>query len=239
MFSFKWLTIHAYIIAISQSSLEIRKSGWLDRLVEYHKQNFIQDLQKIPNVQLKAKIESAPPGYVDSKEWDYESVIRLLTLIRQSEGLGPVRRAIRRALSQSTRRMSIKESLKLFPSLKKQIPNDIYYDIEESEEYYDVSIKTPLFENRTEDDAIIIVSNPVEARLPSAMISVNLLKEIMETRSQAARYMPKTRMTFKWKPRNKTTSTTQKIPDTTVETGTGVTGGEKAEAATGTTVAAA
>ncbi|XP_038219802.1 uncharacterized protein LOC119838066 [Zerene cesonia] len=195
MLSIKWIIIHAYIIAISQSSLDIRRSGWLDRLVEYHKQNFINDLQKIPTVQLKAKIESAPPGYVDSAKWNYESVIRLLTLIRQSEGLGPVRRAIRRAL-QSTRRMSIKESMKLFPSLKKHIPNDIYYDIEESEEYYDATIKTPIYENRTQDDAIIIVSNPVEARLPSAMISVNLLKEILETRAQAARYMPKTRMTL-------------------------------------------
>ncbi|CAK1546549.1 unnamed protein product [Leptosia nina] len=164
-----------YILVLTQANVNIRKSGWLDRLVEFHRFNFINDLQKIPAVQLKADIVPAPPGYIDSEKWDFPSVIRLLSLIRQSEGLGPVRRAIRHAL-QSTRRMGIKDSLKLFPSLKKHLPNDLYYEIEESVEYYN-DVNTPKYsENKTLDDAIILVSNPVEARLPSAMISVNLLK---------------------------------------------------------------
>ncbi|XP_022122442.1 uncharacterized protein LOC110998222 [Pieris rapae] len=190
------------MLVLVQGSVDIRKTGWLDRLVEYHRHNFIQDLQKIPDVQLKAKVTNAPPGYLDSEDWDYSSVLRLLSLIRQSEGLGPVRRVLRHAL-QATRRMSIKESLKLFPSLHKEIPNDLYYDIEETVEYYDV--KTPKYnENKTLENAIIVVSNPVEARLPSAMISVNLLKEILENRAKAARYMPKTKMTFIWKAKNNT-----------------------------------
>ncbi|XP_047513695.1 uncharacterized protein LOC125055316 isoform X2 [Pieris napi] len=162
------------MLVLVQGSVDIRKTGWLDRLVEYHRHHFIQDLQKIPDVQLKAKVANAPPGYLDSEDWDYSSVLRLLSLIRQSEGLGPVRRVLRHAL-QATRRMSIKESLKLFPSLQKEIPNDLYYDIEETVEYYD-DVKTPKYsENKTLENAIIVVSNPVEARLPSAMISVHLL----------------------------------------------------------------
>ncbi|XP_047513694.1 uncharacterized protein LOC125055316 isoform X1 [Pieris napi] len=191
------------MLVLVQGSVDIRKTGWLDRLVEYHRHHFIQDLQKIPDVQLKAKVANAPPGYLDSEDWDYSSVLRLLSLIRQSEGLGPVRRVLRHAL-QATRRMSIKESLKLFPSLQKEIPNDLYYDIEETVEYYD-DVKTPKYsENKTLENAIIVVSNPVEARLPSAMISVHLLKEILENRAKAARYMPKTKMTFIWKAKNNT-----------------------------------
>ncbi|CAH4034104.1 unnamed protein product [Pieris brassicae] len=168
----KW--VGALLLVLVQGSVDIRKTGWLDRLVEYHRHNFIQDLQKIPDVQIKAKVTNAPPGYLDSEDWDYSSVLRLLSLIRQSEGLGPVRRVLRHAL-QATRRMSMKESLKLFPSLQKEIPNELYYDIEETVEYYN-DVKTPKYsQNKTLENAIIVVSNPVEARLPSAMISVHLL----------------------------------------------------------------
>ncbi|RVE50497.1 hypothetical protein evm_004826 [Chilo suppressalis] len=47
--------------------------------------------------------------------------------------------------------------------------------------------------DRLEDDAVLVISNPVEARLPSAQISVKLLRDILEKRAQAARIMPATR----------------------------------------------
>ncbi|XP_046975819.1 uncharacterized protein LOC124541927 isoform X3 [Vanessa cardui] len=156
------------------ASINIRRPGWLDRMVEYQKNKFLDDLKKINVVQIKAKMEQAPFGYADSQNWDYESVIRLLTLIRDSDGAKSVREALRRSMQLNRRFMSVVQSLKAFPSLGKEHDNHLYYDMDAGEYYADAKYDT--FDERTEEDRIIVVSNPVEARLPSASISVKLLK---------------------------------------------------------------
>ncbi|CAG9577135.1 unnamed protein product [Danaus chrysippus] len=152
------------------SNINIRRGGWLDRVVEYYKNRFYDDLIKTPPVKIKARIERPPPGYIDSSEWDYNSVIRLLSLLRDSEESIEVRRVISRTLRSSRRFMSISESLKAFPSLAKYQPNDFYYSMDSGEYYADVpgGNAKPLY-----DDDVIVVSNPVEARLPSARITTS------------------------------------------------------------------
>ncbi|CAH2101628.1 unnamed protein product [Euphydryas editha] len=189
--------------AIALGSISIRRAGWLDRVVAYHKNKFFEELKSLPIVQIKATIERAPPGYKDSQDWDFESVDRLLTLIRDSDGAKDVRQALRRSLGSSRRFMSIAQSFKAFPSLMKDHPNELYYDIDSGEYYADVSSNTT---SKCTDDDIIIVSNPVEARLPSASISVGLLKSILENRAKAGRYMPTTKKIIPWSPISRDTT---------------------------------
>ncbi|XP_046975817.1 uncharacterized protein LOC124541927 isoform X1 [Vanessa cardui] len=178
------------------ASINIRRPGWLDRMVEYQKNKFLDDLKKINVVQIKAKMEQAPFGYADSQNWDYESVIRLLTLIRDSDGAKSVREALRRSMQLNRRFMSVVQSLKAFPSLGKEHDNHLYYDMDAGEYYADAKYDT--FDERTEEDRIIVVSNPVEARLPSASISVKLLKSILENRAEAGRYIATTKKKIPW-----------------------------------------
>ncbi|XP_064076017.1 uncharacterized protein LOC113391615 [Vanessa tameamea] len=187
------------------ASINIRRAGWLDRMVEYQKNKFFDDLKKLPVVQIKAKIEQAPFGYADSQDWDYESVVRLITLIRDSDGAKSVRQALRRSMQSNRRFMSVVQSLKAFPSLAKDHDNHFYYDMDAGEYYADAKYDT--FDDKTEEDRIIVVSNPVEARLPSASISVKLLKSILENRAEAGRHKPTTKKKIPW-------STTSKKPKT-------------------------
>ncbi|XP_052739034.1 uncharacterized protein LOC112049650 isoform X2 [Bicyclus anynana] len=173
-------TLSALLIPVVLSSISVRRAGWLDRVVEYQKRRFVDDLMK-PPVKITARIEEAPPGYVDSSAWDYDSVMRLLTLIRDSEGAAPVRLALRRAMKDNRR----------------EHPND-FHDERDSGEYY---LWGPdIFKGLSPIDAqkIIIVSNPVEAKLPSATITVSLLRSIMESRAKEGRSMPTTRLNITW-----------------------------------------
>uniref|UniRef100_A0A2A4K702 Uncharacterized protein n=1 Tax=Heliothis virescens TaxID=7102 RepID=A0A2A4K702_HELVI len=149
------------VVAVSLSP-----GGWLDRVVQYYKAKFFDELEKYAPINIHATMSEKPPGYVDSQEWDYDSVIRLLTLIRGSENAKPVRSALRRML-QPTRRlmMSMQESMQRFPSLMSDT-NNFYYDVE-----YDEEEELPPAPPLPEDEMVVVVSNPVEARLPSAKIS--------------------------------------------------------------------
>ncbi|XP_026747909.1 uncharacterized protein LOC113508925 [Trichoplusia ni] len=190
-----------YLVTGSEAGVEIRRAGWLDRVVAYHKEKFIKDVEKFAPVNINVTLTKAPPDFVDSQEWDYNSVIRLLALIRESETPVHVRRELRRMLKPTRRiMMSVKESMKFFPSLSKLESNSFYYDIE----YYD-SEELPPPPRVPEDEVVVVVSNPVEARLPSARISVKLLREILLARAIAARAMPSTeKSTIPWIPMNKT-----------------------------------
>ncbi|KAH9635605.1 hypothetical protein HF086_012274, partial [Spodoptera exigua] len=126
-----------------------------------------------------------PEGFVDSNKWNFESVARLMFLLKSSEAAKPTHRALRRML-QPTRRimMSIKESVQRFPGIHLfcmvQSGNNIYYDIEYSGEDEADPKPQPL----PEDQMVVVITNPVEARLPSSRITVQLLSP--------------------WKPMNKT-----------------------------------
>ncbi|XP_034827748.2 uncharacterized protein [Maniola hyperantus] len=182
-------------MSLALCSIGVRRTGWLDRVVEYHKNRFIKDFMKQP-VEISARIEKAPPGYVDSKDWDYDSVIHLLKLIRDSKGAAPVRRAFRRAMKANRRFLSFSESFKAFPSIIKDDPTDFHYDVDMGEYYADVA---PDKESEPLDPSdVIVVTNPVEAKLPSARISVELLKTILERRAAAARVMPTTPLNISW-----------------------------------------
>ncbi|XP_021192549.3 keratin, type II cytoskeletal 1b [Helicoverpa armigera] len=181
-------------------AMSLNPGGWLDRVVQFYKTKFYNELEKLAPINIHAAIHEKPPGYVDSQEWDYESVIRLLTLIRTSENAKPVRTVLRRML-QPTRRimMSMKESMHRFPSLMKDT-NNFYYDVEYTDDEEEIP-SPPLHE----DQMVIAVSNPVEARLPSAKISVQLLRDILVARAQAAKQMPPTaRSIIPWIPMNTT-----------------------------------
>ncbi|CAH2252742.1 jg10184 [Pararge aegeria aegeria] len=176
-------------------SISVRRAGWLDRVVEYQKKHFFDDLLS-QSMKITVKVEKAPPGYADSKDWDYDSVIRLLTLIRDSEGAAPVRHAFRRAIKTNRGFISFSESFKAFPSLIKDHPNDFHYEVDSGEYYADVS---PInIDGKLEMNDIIVVSNPVEAKLPSASISVDLLKQILENRAAAGRVLPTTVLDISW-----------------------------------------
>ncbi|CAG4948485.1 unnamed protein product [Parnassius apollo] len=151
-----------------------------------------------------SSIERAPSGYVDPDTWDHDSVLRLLGMLQRSEGAAPVLQHLRRTMF-SRRFMSFRDTFKAFPSLSKDHVNYLYYEVD-SEEYF-TETTTDLPDEIT-DDSIIVISNPTEARLPAAQISVKLLREILEARAVAARQIPTTRWTIRWKPMNKTTSTT-------------------------------
>ncbi|XP_021206735.1 uncharacterized protein LOC105842282 [Bombyx mori] len=181
------------------ASIEIRKMGWLDRVIEYHKNKFYKDVLQTNPVEIKAQLKPAPPGYKDSSAWDRDSVMRLLLLITESEAAAPVRLALRRVLRPTRRFMMDKhQSYKYFPSLHKQIENDIYYEVETDEDYQGAPDQ---YNDIPGDDDVIVVSNPVEARLPSAQISVRLLRDILEARAEAGRITPKTtKSTIYWKP---------------------------------------
>ncbi|CAH0712789.1 unnamed protein product, partial [Brenthis ino] len=159
--------------SVALASISIRRAGWLDRVVEYHKKSFLEDLKNLRAVNLKARIERPPPGYVDSKDWDYDSVIRLLTLIRDSEGAKSVRVALRRAMKSNRRFMSVGMSFIAFPSLAKDSENNFYYNEDIGEFYADIEPNIVKWD--LENDDIILVQNPVEAKLPNARISIQLL----------------------------------------------------------------
>ncbi|XP_050685706.1 uncharacterized protein LOC126980158 isoform X2 [Leptidea sinapis] len=201
-------------LSVTRSSMTIRRAGWLDRLVDYHRETFLKDLRRLPVVQIKAKIAKAPPGYVDSTEWDYESVVHLLDLIRKGEGMESVRTSIRRVLRPSTRRRITGRRGVMRKHARGRWDEKLNLSFEE-EEY---AVVDPITENE-----VLIVSNPVEARLPSAMISIHLLKEILENRSKAARYMATTKRVFTWKIMNKTQASVSTSAGTTCDsTGTEV-----------------
>ncbi|XP_050358308.1 uncharacterized protein LOC126778729 [Nymphalis io] len=117
------------------ASISIRRAGWLDRMVKYHKNNFFEDLRNLPVVHIKAKIE---------RDRGHD--------------------------------------------------NNFYYDMDAGEYYAD----TERFDDHLDEENIIVVSNPVEARLPSASISVRLLKSILENRAKAGRLMPTTKKNIPW-----------------------------------------
>ncbi|XP_037300440.1 uncharacterized protein LOC115447023 isoform X2 [Manduca sexta] len=193
----------AFLWTLVAASINIHRGGWLDRLVEYHKQNFYKELVEIAPLQIDASIQRAPPGYRDAKGWTVESVMHLLVLISESERARPVRIALRRML-RPTRRLSMskQKSYKLFPSLSKNIENYLYYEVDTDEEYVD---QDSGYSGIPDDEAVVVVSNPVEARLPSAQISVKLLRDILDARAQAARVMPSTtKRTIPWQVMNTT-----------------------------------
>ncbi|VVC99919.1 unnamed protein product, partial [Leptidea sinapis] len=193
-------------LSVTRSSMTIRRAGWLDRLVDYHRETFLKDLRRLPVVQIK--------GYVDSTEWDYESVVHLLDLIRKGEGMESVRTSIRRVLRPSTRRRITGRRGVMRKHARGRWDEKLNLSFEE-EEY---AVVDPITENE-----VLIVSNPVEARLPSAMISIHLLKEILENRSKAARYMATTKRVFTWKIMNKTQASVSTSAGTTCDsTGTEV-----------------
>ncbi|XP_049883588.1 uncharacterized protein LOC126379068, partial [Pectinophora gossypiella] len=214
---------------------EVVRTGWLDRVVAYSKQKFIEDVQSVlPPIEFKVQLAKAPPGYVDSKEWDYDSVMRLLTLLRQSEQAKPVARALRRMMGKpdivqnNTRRifMSKQESYKFFPKLG----SNVYYE----DSYEQDMGPMPDLEGGNfmpgdySSDAIVIISNPVESRLPSSHISVGMLKEILETRAMAARVMPTYEVpTIYWAPMNTTTDAVENVTGASQENAT-TTGGDAA-----------
>ncbi|XP_050551946.1 uncharacterized protein LOC126911070 [Spodoptera frugiperda] len=193
------------------------KTGWLDRLVLYHKERFINELRKVKSYSGGSRSTSAPieptpfnatllpkpAGFVDSGGWDYESVVRLMIMLKSSEAAKPTLKSLRRML-QPTRRlmMSMKDSMQKFPGLKAE-SNDIYYEIEYTSQEEE-SVPAP--EELPEDQVVVVVSNPVEARLPSTRISVQLLREILTARARAAREMPTTKPpVIPWKPMKSTT----------------------------------
>ncbi|CAB3233452.1 unnamed protein product [Arctia plantaginis] len=99
-------------------NIDVRRGGWLHRVVQYHKGKFIRELRKLAPIQIKAKIIPAPKGYKDSDKWNLESVLHLIVLIRTSQAAAPVYRALRRSLMPSRRiMMSMADSFKHFPSL--------------------------------------------------------------------------------------------------------------------------
>ncbi|XP_063545425.1 uncharacterized protein LOC134753479 [Cydia strobilella] len=169
--------------------------GWLDRMVAYHKKNFLQEFAKLPP--LTVTVEKAPAGFVDSPKWDRESVMRLVMLVEVLDAR-QARQAIRRALSPS-RRFDLppgKNTFELFPSWGKDHPNHFYYD--DMVQYDDKMTNAPQDEVVT-DDTVVYISNPVEARLPASRVTVRLLREIMETRAISLRKMPSTpRTTYSW-----------------------------------------
>ncbi|KAF9422092.1 hypothetical protein HW555_002113, partial [Spodoptera exigua] len=174
-------TILVVVVAVMALGLHqsVPKMGWLDRLVQYHKERFINKLRRTkpftgtnsvpPN--FNATLITKPEGFVDSNKWNFESVARLMFLLKSSEAAKPTHRALRRML-QPTRRimMSIKESVQRFPGL--QSGNNIYYDIEYSGEDEAEPKPQPL----PEDQMVVVITNPVEARLPSSRITVQLLR---------------------------------------------------------------
>ncbi|XP_068622166.1 uncharacterized protein [Battus philenor] len=194
----------ALCVSVSLAGINFQRSGWLDRVVQYHKNNFFADLKKLPSIHVKASIEPAPYGYVDPPSWDFDSVMRLLGILQQSDAAVPVFRHLRRTMSYR-RFMKYADTFKAFPSIGAKYPNNLYYDVDSAE--FNVEEATGA-SDVISDDSIIIVSNPTEARLPAAQISIKLLREILEARAIAARYLPTTRSTVFWKPMNKTTKPT-------------------------------
>ncbi|KAL4712198.1 hypothetical protein ACJJTC_011059 [Scirpophaga incertulas] len=177
------------ICASALGSLQLRPSGWLDRLVDYHKQKFLQDVQDTQSVEIKVSIIPRPHGYVDSPNWDVASARRLW-------------RAVGHQI-RTRRFLSRQDSFKYFPSIGKGLPNYMYYDIGTAD-YGEPDISTDILF----DDDVLIVSNPTEARLPSSKISVKLLRQILEARAEAGRVMPPTtKVTIKWRKGSTTAST--------------------------------
>ncbi|CAH0404390.1 unnamed protein product [Chilo suppressalis] len=199
------LTIIVASWKTASGTLELRPAGWLDRLVLHHRQKLLRDMRDQAPVEIKASLHPRPEDYVDSPLWDFHSVLHLMTLVRYSPSAGPVRAALRRALGPATRRfMSKAQSYKHFPSLAKESLNYFYYNVFSEEMKVDSGEGLP---DRLEDDAVLVISNPVEARLPSAQISVKLLRDILEKRAQAARIMPSTRRpSIKWTTTTPTTA---------------------------------
>ncbi|XP_063632674.1 uncharacterized protein LOC134803767 isoform X2 [Cydia splendana] len=173
-----------------------KQQGWLDRMVAYHKKNFLQEFAKLPP--LTVTVEKAPAGFVDSPKWDRESVMRLVMLVEVLDAR-QAKQAIRRALSPSRRRFDLppgNNTFQLFPSWGKDHPNDFSYD--DMVQYDDKMTNAPQDEVVT-DDTVVYISNPVEARLPASRVTVRLLREIMEARAIGLREMPSTtRSTYSW-----------------------------------------
>ncbi|KAI5652171.1 hypothetical protein NE865_00509 [Phthorimaea operculella] len=225
------LLVWSCIFVSTPSEITVRKAGWLDRVVEFYKQRFIADVQeKLPPIEFKAEIVKAPVGYVDSKKWDYASVKRLLKLIRSSEKTKPLAKALRRALHPKTRRTfkgsNKQKSYKNFPKYPSKSVNIFYYD-----SYYDEygagsddeDSDYSCTNDTLDDESIVTISNPVESRLPSAHISVRMLREVLEARAAAARVMPSTRSsTIYWKPMDPTKRATKKSGDATTANSTSV-----------------
>ncbi|XP_061728032.1 uncharacterized protein LOC133533096 [Cydia pomonella] len=171
------------------------QQSWLDRMVAYHKKNFLEEFSRLPP--LTVTVEKAPAGFVDSPKWNRESVLRLVMLVEVLDAR-QARQAIRRALSPS-RRFDLppgKNTFDLFPSWSKDHPNHFYYD---DMVQYDEKMTNAPQDDVVTDDTVVYISNPVEARLPASRITVRLLRDIMETRAIGLRKMPSTpRPTYSW-----------------------------------------
>ncbi|XP_060808848.1 uncharacterized protein LOC106138896 [Amyelois transitella] len=89
----KWDYKVLLVLPLAPATLEVR-TGLLDRLVQFYKSNFLYDLVHVAPVRVDVTIGQAPPGFTDSPAWDYDSVIRLLDLIKDPEIAGPLRRTL-------------------------------------------------------------------------------------------------------------------------------------------------
>ncbi|XP_053621853.1 uncharacterized protein LOC128681744 [Plodia interpunctella] len=243
---------------LSEATLEVQ-TGLLHRLVQFYKNSFLNDLISVAPVKVEVSIEPEPPGYEDSTAWDYDSVIRLLELLRASDsaparklhreltpltevpsrrylGMGrlhkarqlikrrmmrcagnpkrpgypkncpkkkqPIRRARARARKHQKQKSQKYQNFQKYPSRKDlnrlyipnfYNPNDIYYDEMLSVEEMKLEPEIPSAErgnSSLNDDEILVISNPVEAKLPSGHISIGMLRRILEARAEAARVMP-------------------------------------------------
>ncbi|XP_063372182.1 uncharacterized protein LOC134660380 [Cydia amplana] len=186
----------SYLVLLLPCLGSSKQQGWLDRMVACHKKNFLQEFANIPP--LTVTVEKAPPGFVDSPKWDRDSVMRLVMLVEVLDAR-QARQAIRRALSPSRRQFDLppgKNSFDLFPSWSKDHPNHFYYD---DMVHYDDKMTNAPQDDKVTDDTVVYISNPVEARLPASMVTVRLLREIMEMRAIGLREMPPSpRSTYTW-----------------------------------------
>ncbi|XP_013143037.1 PREDICTED: uncharacterized protein LOC106106925 [Papilio polytes] len=209
------------LLCVSTSlGVNIERGGWLDRLVHYHKNRLFNELKELPPIKIKASIVQAPLGYRDAEGWDVEQVLRLLSLLQRGVAR-PVLRYLRRSMPRR-RFMKFADTFLAFPSLALDHPNDFYYDVASNEFNGEEDQWGP---REITDESIIVVSNPTEARLPSAQISVKLLKEILEARAIAARYIPTPKKVIMWKPMS-TKSTVADAGTAAPDAGGGTGGGQ-------------
>ncbi|XP_014355242.2 uncharacterized protein LOC106708277 [Papilio machaon] len=212
------LVVYSLVLLYVSTSLgvNIERGGWLDRLVHYHKNKLFDELKELPPIKVKASIVHAPAGYRDSAGWDLENVLRLLSLL-QRDVARPLLGYLRRSMPRR-RFMKFADTFLAFPSLALDHPNDFYYDVGSNEFNGEEESWGP---GEITDESIIVVSNPTEARLPSAQISVKLLKEILEARAIAARYIPTSKKVIIWKPMSTESTTAASAASDAGNTGTG------------------
>ncbi|XP_013175958.1 PREDICTED: uncharacterized protein LOC106124052 isoform X2 [Papilio xuthus] len=157
-------------------------------LAHKNKKDFHDELTYVPAVRIRASIERAPDSYADSAAWDVESVLRLTSMLRQSQKADTVVQH-QQNIMPGRRFMNYADSLKAFPSISQGHANNFYYDtdvVQNNEQ------EPPWNSGQNADNSVIVITNPSEARLPADTISVKLLRETMEARAKAARFTPST-----------------------------------------------